>query len=94
MGLLFQGLVPLDFDIDSGWIYEYSAYDTVDYIPSDYDQTIYFAFSIFNSSDEEVSHLILIFHLQVNLLVKHLAMMMKVWSQNMIDNCFTVQIVL
>ena len=87
-GSTFSGLVPLDFDIDLSWIYEYSAYDTVDYIPSDYNQTIYFAFSIFNSSDEEVSF-------DFNLsspseFVGEASCDDDGWSQNMIDNCFTV----
>ena len=87
-GSSFTGLVPLDFDIDLSWIYEYSAYDTVHYIPSDYDQTIYFSFSIFNSSNEQVSF-------DFNLsspseFIGEASCYDDGSTQNMIDDCFTV----
>jgi len=54
-GSAYSGQVPLNIDIDLAWIYEYSAYDTIEYIPSDYSQTIYFNFQIFNSSDQNLT---------------------------------------
>ena len=48
-------LVNEHLDIDLVWLYEYSAYDSVDYIPADYAQTVYCNFGIYNSSDQTIT---------------------------------------
>jgi len=50
-----SALIPLDLDIDLFWAYEYAYYNGVEYIPSDYSQTIFFDFSVYNSSDQNLT---------------------------------------
>ena len=87
-GTTYSDLVPLNLDIDLSWVYEYNSYDTVEYIPSDYSQTIYFNFSIYNSSNEAISF-DFDFSSASNF-VGEAGCSDDGWTQDMIDDCFTV----
>ena len=87
-GSSYSGAIPIDLEIDLSWAYEYEGYSNVEYIPSDDSQTIYFDFSVYNSTDQNLT---LDFDFSSsNEFIGEATCSDEGWTQDMIDNCFTI----